>query len=121
MTALRITPPFMLGSRRAGLLIERNLYVYKHGWMIILSGFFEPLFYLVSIGFGLGALIGTVPGPGGTEISYQLFVAPALLATASMNGAMTTIPGSWIPWNSPSRLTTPTEPCWTRLTVERNR
>jgi lipooligosaccharide transport system permease protein len=89
MTALRITPMFMLGSRRAGLLIERNLYVYKHGWMIILSGFFEPLFYLVSIGFGLGALIGTVPGPGGTEISYQLFVAPALLATASMNGAIT--------------------------------
>jgi len=31
----------MLGSRRAGLLIERNLYVYKHGWMIILSGFFR--------------------------------------------------------------------------------
>ena len=38
----------------------------------IVSGFFEPLFYLASIGFGLGALVGTVPGPGGQPISYQL-------------------------------------------------
>ena len=56
--------------------------------MVIFSGFFEPLFYLLGIGFGLGALIGDVPGPGGQEISYQLFVAPALLASASMNGAI---------------------------------
>jgi lipooligosaccharide transport system permease protein len=88
MTALRITPAFAMGSRRSVFLIERNLYVYRHTWIVILSGFFEPLFYLVGIGFGLGSLIGTVPGPGGTEISYQLFVAPALLATASMNGAI---------------------------------
>ena len=58
MTALRITPLFLFGSSRA-LLIERNLLVYKHGWMIILSGFFEPLFYLLSIGFGLGAWSAT--------------------------------------------------------------
>jgi lipooligosaccharide transport system permease protein len=88
MTALRVAPVFTLGSRRSALLIERNLYVYKHSWMMLFSGFFEPLFYLVSIGFGLGALIGTVPGPGGQEISYQLFVAPALLASAAMNGAI---------------------------------
>jgi lipooligosaccharide transport system permease protein len=89
MTALRITPSFVMGSRRSVFLVERNLLVYRHTWMVILSGFFEPLFYLVGIGFGLGSLIGTVPGPDGTEISYQLFVAPALLATASMNGAIT--------------------------------
>ena len=89
MTALRIAPAFTMGSRRSMLLIERNLYVYKHGWMMLLSGFFEPLFYLLGIGFGLGALIGTIPGPGGEEISYQLFVAPALLASAAMNGAIT--------------------------------
>ena len=88
MTALRLTPPILFGGRRAGLLIERNLYVYRRTWMVIFSGFFEPLFYLLGIGFGLGALIGDVPGPGGQEISYQLFVAPALLATASMNGAI---------------------------------
>jgi lipooligosaccharide transport system permease protein len=78
----------MFGSRRALRLIERNLYVYRHGWIVIVSGFFEPLFYLLSIGFGLGALVGSVPGPGGKEISYQLFIAPALLASSSMNGAV---------------------------------
>jgi lipooligosaccharide transport system permease protein len=86
---LRITPTLMFGSRRALRLIERNLYVYKHGWMVIVSGFFEPLFYLLSIGFGLGALVGNVPGPGGRDIPYQLFIAPALLASSSMNGAIT--------------------------------
>ena len=30
-----------------------------------------------------------MPGPGGEPISYQLFVAPALLATAAMQGAIT--------------------------------
>ena len=63
MTALPITSTFLIGSRRSLRLIERNLYVYRHGWIVIFSGFFEPLFYLLSIGFGLGALIGTVPGP----------------------------------------------------------
>ena len=88
MTALRVAPAWVFGSRRSLRLIERNLYVYKHGWMILVSGFFEPLFYLLGIGFGLGALIGTIPGPDGQPISYQLFVAPALLATAAMNGAI---------------------------------
>ena len=88
MIALRVTPLFAIGSRRAVLLIERNLYVYKHGWIVILSGFFEPLFYLLGIGFGLGALIGTIAGPGGEPMSYQLFVAPALLASSAMNGAI---------------------------------
>ena len=61
MTALlRVLPAFDFGSRRSLRLIERNLYVYKHGWMVLLSGFFEPLFYLLGIGFGLGALIGTI-------------------------------------------------------------
>ena len=89
MTALRITPLFAFGSRRALRMIERNLLVYKHGWLVLFSGFFEPLFYLLSIGFGLGKLVGDVPGPGGTPIPYALFVAPALLAASSMNGAIT--------------------------------
>jgi lipooligosaccharide transport system permease protein len=90
MTAepLPLTGLFRLGSRRARYLVERNIYVYRHGWIVIFSGFFEPLFYLGSIGFGLGALVGTVNGPGGQPITYQLFVAPALLASAAMNGAI---------------------------------
>ena len=86
---LRVAPPLLFGSRRSLRLIERNLFVYRHTWLVIVSGFFEPLFYLLSIGFGLGALVGSVPGPGGREIPYQLFVAPALLASSSMNGAIT--------------------------------
>jgi lipooligosaccharide transport system permease protein len=89
MTALRITPLFSLGSRRALHMIERNLLVYKHGWLMLFSGFFEPLFYLLSIGFGLGQLVGEVKGPGGELIPYALFVAPALLGTSAMNGAIT--------------------------------
>src|SRR5690349_17906900 len=70
-------------------MVERNMLVYKHGWLVLFSGFFEPLFYLLAIGFGLGGLIGDVPGPDGTPIPYALFVAPALLAASSMNGAIT--------------------------------
>ena len=89
MTAfpLRITP-VGFGSRRARFLVERNVYIYRRTWMIFVSGFVEPVFYLASLGLGLGAIIGSVPGPGGEPIPYQLFVAPALLATASMNGAI---------------------------------
>jgi lipooligosaccharide transport system permease protein len=87
-SSLPLSSLWALGSRRARFLVERNIYVYRHGWIVILSGFFEPLFYLGSIGFGLGALVGTVSGPGGQQISYQLFVAPALLASAAMNGAI---------------------------------
>jgi lipooligosaccharide transport system permease protein len=50
MTLLaRVAPPIVFGGRRAGLLIERNLLVYRRGWLVIVSGFFEPLFYLLSI------------------------------------------------------------------------
>jgi lipooligosaccharide transport system permease protein len=88
MTLLaRVAPPFLFGSRRAGLLIERNLMVYRRGWLVIVSGFFEPLFYLLSIGLGIGALVGSV-AVDGQEIPYTAFVAPALLASSAMNGAI---------------------------------
>ena len=88
MTALRITPHFELGSRRALRMVERNLLVYKHGWLMLLSGFFEPLFYLLGIGFGLGSIIETVEIRRGFEIPFAAFVAPGLLAMSTMNGAI---------------------------------
>ena len=75
----------LLRSRR---LVQRNLLVYKRGWMVIFSGFFEPLFYLLGIGYGMGTLIGDLTLADGRQISYAAFVAPALLAQASMNGAI---------------------------------
>lgn len=80
--------PFGFGGQRALLLIERNVLVYKNGWMVILSGFFEPLFYLLAVGLGIGSIVGDLPGPDGSTIPYAVFVAPALLASASMNGAI---------------------------------
>jgi lipooligosaccharide transport system permease protein len=68
-------------------LVERNMLVYRHSFMVIFSGFFEPLFYLLSMGFGVGALIGDVP-LAGRMVSYAVFVAPALLASSAMNGAI---------------------------------
>jgi lipooligosaccharide transport system permease protein len=55
-------------------------------WIVILSGFFEPLFYLLALGFGLGAYVGDVV-EGGVAVSYAAFVAPGLLAASAMNGA----------------------------------
>ncbi len=77
-----------LGGRAAAHLVERHALVYRHTWLVLVSGVVEPLFYLLSIGVGLGQLVGSVPGPGGQKISYAAFVAPALLASASMNGAL---------------------------------
>ncbi len=47
--------------------------------MILFSGFFEPLFYLLALGVGVGSYVD-IP-------DYAAFVAPALLAASAMNGA----------------------------------
>jgi len=57
-------------------------------WTMLASGFFEPVFYLLAMGIGLGALLDAVPGPGGAPMSYAAYLAPALLATSAMNGAI---------------------------------
>jgi lipooligosaccharide transport system permease protein len=77
-----------LGGRGSAHLIERHARAYRHAWAVFVSGFFEPLFYLLSIGIGLGELVGKVTGPGGHPVGFTSFVAPALLATSSMNGAV---------------------------------
>jgi lipooligosaccharide transport system permease protein len=86
-SALRILPPGMY-SRRGHIVLERAFRVYRRSWMVIFSGFFEPLFYLFALGTGLHNLVGTVVGPGGHVISYTAFIAPALLASSAMNGAV---------------------------------
>ena len=83
MTAMPRTLPYPFGARRAHRVLERNILSYRHQWLILLSGFFEPVFYLLGLGFGLGVLVGPIDG-----VPYAVFVAPALLATSSMNGAI---------------------------------
>jgi lipooligosaccharide transport system permease protein len=68
------------------LLIERNVMVYRRTWMILFSGFFEPLFYLFFFVYPLESFIGDVTSSGET-LEYAAFVAPALLAASAMNGA----------------------------------
>jgi lipooligosaccharide transport system permease protein len=80
---LRARARAAMGGRRSIHLVERHARVYRHTWLILASGVAEPLFYLLSIGVGLGQLVGPVAG-----VSYATFVAPALLASASMNGAI---------------------------------
>lgn len=84
----RVIPPIRRPGTRAHRLLERNLMVYRRIWMIIVSGFFEPVFYLFSIGIGVGALVGEIQLADGRVISYASFVAPALLAASAMNGAV---------------------------------
>lgn len=67
-------------------LVERNIVAWKGMWLILLSVFLEPVLFLASIGFGVGALVGDVEGPAGTPVPYQSFVAAGLLATSAMMG-----------------------------------
>ena len=81
-----IFPPFPpVGGVR---LMERHARLYRHMWLVFVSGVAEPLFYLLSVGVGIGGLVGTVAGPGGQPVPYREFVAPGLLAVSALNGAM---------------------------------
>jgi lipooligosaccharide transport system permease protein len=84
---LRVVPLHPLSARRAGYLVRRNLLVARRSWLVFVSGFFEPFFYLLSIGVGIGGLVGPVV-TGDVQVSYEQFVAPALLASSAMNGAI---------------------------------
>ncbi|MFM2351933.1 MAG: hypothetical protein RL096_414 [Actinomycetota bacterium] len=70
-------------------VLERNFMALKtSNWIIVASGFVEPVFYLLAFGFGIGQLVGGVSGSNGQQVSYAAFIAPALLATSAMNGAI---------------------------------
>lgn len=66
-----------------GLLAARS-----STWVVVVSGFFEPVFYLLAMGVGLGTYIGDVTLPSGRDIPYAAYIAPALLAVSAMNGAV---------------------------------
>ncbi|MEV6281896.1 ABC transporter permease [Kribbella sp. NPDC051770] len=86
LTARVLPLPVRLGSGRH--LVERNFLVYKRSWIVFVSGFFEPVFYLLSIGIGVAQLVGDFTLADGTAIGYAAFVAPAMLASSAMNGAI---------------------------------
>lgn len=78
-------------GRRSAAVTARNVSALRSGpayWLVLASGFFEPLLYLFSIGVGVGALVGDLTLPDGRSISYPAFVAPAMLAASAMSGAL---------------------------------
>jgi lipooligosaccharide transport system permease protein len=78
----------MIANRRALYIVERNTLAYRRMWYVFLAGFAEPILYLLSIGIGVGHLVGKLPGPGGHLVSYQEFVAPGMMAAAAMSGSV---------------------------------
>lgn len=85
MLAARFSPS------RVGAVVNRNVGALRSGpsyWLVLVSGFFEPVLYLLSIGVGVGALVGDLTLPGGRVVDYAVFVAPAMLAVSAMSGAL---------------------------------
>jgi len=76
-------------SGRARTVIERSYLAFRSStWIVVLTGFLEPVFYLFSFGYGVGKLIGEMSIAPNRTVSYAAFIAPALLATSAMNGAI---------------------------------
>jgi len=74
---------------RSHVILERSLVALKSSnWFPVVSGFLEPLLYLFSFGYGVGTLIGDIQVSNGQIVSYAMFIAPGLLATSAMNGAI---------------------------------
>ncbi|MEO9138457.1 MAG: ABC transporter permease [Jatrophihabitans sp.] len=86
-TLFRILPSNVY-SGNSRVVLERAVRVYRRAWLLILTGFAEPVLYLFALGTGLKTLVGTVVGPGGEVLSYTAYIAPALLASSAMNGAI---------------------------------
>ncbi|CAB4708600.1 MAG: ABC transporter [Actinobacteria bacterium] len=74
-------------TEATGLLLYRNFLAYRRAWYIFATGFLEPVFYLFSIGVGVGQLISGFEFNGQT-IPYAEFVAPGMLAASAMNGSL---------------------------------
>ena len=75
---------------------RRNFEMYKRIWkMSLLPNFFEPVFYLMAIGVGVGAYVSEMSG-----MSYAEFLAPGLVCVAAMNGA-----SFEVTWNFYVRMT----------------
>lgn len=55
-----------------------------YGWTIVASALGQPLLYLFGLALGLAALISTPVDDGGVSVRYLVFVAPALIAAATI-------------------------------------
>lgn len=75
----------MIDPASVGRVWLRNLWVFHGRWFYgLLPNFFEPVFYLLGMGVGLGFYVST---GGAFDGSYLAFIAPGLVAASAMNGA----------------------------------
>lgn len=74
----------------AYLVVLRHFWVLRKNrpWGLLVNGIFEPFLYLLSIGVGIGQIVGGFTDHGEAVTRYAAFVAPALLATSAMNSAV---------------------------------
>jgi lipooligosaccharide transport system permease protein len=82
MTTIDVNARPRIGARP---LLRRQVYIYRRSWAELVAAVVEPLMYLLTIGVGLGTLVGHAPGL--PHVSYAAYVAPGLLAMAVMNAA----------------------------------
>jgi lipooligosaccharide transport system permease protein len=87
LAASRLGPPTDPPRTSAWVMVQRNFIVYRSAWLIFLTGFLEPVFYLFSIGIGVGQMIEGFEFHG-QVVAYAAFVAPGMLAASAMNGAI---------------------------------
>jgi lipooligosaccharide transport system permease protein len=83
----KLTPSAGAPRTSAWVMVQRNFIVYRSAWLIFLTGFLEPVFYLFSIGIGVGQMIDGFTF-NGQAVAYAAFVAPGMLAASAMNGAV---------------------------------
>lgn len=67
-------------------LVERNVIAWSRIWLVFVSVAVEPILYLLSIGIGVGQLVGDVTLANGDVVSYRAFVGTGLLAASAMFG-----------------------------------
>ena len=79
---------YQLYAGRARAILERGFIAFRSStWVPIATGFIEPVLYLLAFGYGMGQLIGDIETSFGT-VDYTTFIAPGLLATSAINGAI---------------------------------
>jgi len=95
MADLKFSPGSVVDEKRAVRFGAWRVAEYRFysmsKWMgaVLANGVGNPILYLISVGLGIGALVDSNSGGQGLGgVSYLMFVAPALLAAAAIQGVM---------------------------------